>query len=167
MKRFVPFFIFIALVGVFIFSIWKIFPIKYKDLIVEYSVRFDLSPELVSSLINAESGYNDSALSYAGARGLMQVLPSTADEVAGKLNLTDYDLFNPNDNVYIGCYYLKYLLDYYNGDVVFALCGYNAGINNVKYWDFGGDIEKIPVSQTKNYVKKILRHIKIYKLLYY
>ena len=167
MKKFIPFCLFVLFICVFIFSIWKIFPIKYKDLIVKYSVEFDLSPQLVSSLISAESGYDSDAVSYAGAIGLMQVLPTTAEEVASKLNLAEYDLFNPNDNIHIGCYYLRYLLGHYNGDIIYALSAYNAGLNNVKYWKFNGDVEKIPVNQTKNYVKKILRNIKIYKALYY
>lgn len=167
MKRFFPFIVVILMIFIFIFSIWKIFPIKYKDLIVKYSVEYNLEPELISGLINAESGYNKDAVSSQGAVGLMQVLPSTAKEVANKLELKDYSLNNPQDNILIGCYYLSYLMDYYDGDVVYALSAYNAGLNNVKFWQFGGDVEKIPVIQTKNYVKKILRYIKIYKVLYY
>jgi len=167
MRKCVPILILIITICVFIFSFWKLFPIKYKDIIVEYSGVYELQPELVSSLINAESGYNKDAVSSQGAMGLMQLLPSTAKEVANKLNLSKYDLNNPKDNIQIGCYYLKYLLDYYEGDSIYALCAYNAGLNNIKYWDFQGDIEKIPVEQTKNYVKKIIKHIKVYKVFYY
>lgn len=164
--------IYILLVVVFIIFIsliilYKILPIKYRSQIVEYTKQYNLSPELVSSLINAESSFNKDSVSDAGAIGLMQILPSTAKEIALKLNRQDYDLFNPSDNIEFGCYYLNYLLEYYKGDLLYALCAYNAGLNNVSYWDFDGDIEKIPIKQTKNYVKKILNYQKFYKLFYY
>lgn len=152
---------------IFISSFYQIFPIKYKDTIVKYTKQYNLQPELISSLIYAESGFNKDAISGAGAVGLMQVLPSTATEIAEKIDKTEYDLHNPNDNIEFGCYYLNYLLEYYKGDVVYALCAYNAGLNNVSYWNFNGDIEKIPIKQTKNYVKKILKNQKIYELFYY
>jgi len=157
----------ISIIALFLLSFYKIFPIKYKDTIVEYTKQYNLQPELVSSLIFAESGYDKDAKSSAGAIGLMQVLPSTAVEIAEKLQKVNYDLYNPKDNIEFGCYYLNYLLEYYNGDILYALCAYNAGLNNVSYWNFDGDIEKIPIKQTKNYIKKILKNQRIYKLFYY
>lgn len=167
MKKLTPLIILIVVVPMFLIGFWKIFPIKYKDIIVEYSEQYNLKPELVSSIINAESSFNKDCISDAGAVGLMQVLPSTAGEVAKKLNYANYDLHNPRTNIEFGCYYLNYLLQYYNGDLIYSLCAYNAGINNVKYWDFEGDVSKIPINQTKNYVKKILNSIEVYKVFYY
>jgi len=161
------FLIIILIILIFLFTFWKLFPIKYKDKIVEYTEYYNLAPELVSSLINAESSFDKDSISSAGAVGLMQILPTTAVEIAEKLGRNGYDLHNPSDNIEFGCYYLKYLIDYYEGDIVYALCAYNAGLNNVSYWNFDGDIEKIPINQTKNYVKKILNNQKIYKLFYY
>lgn len=167
MKRFLIVFLsFMFIIIIILLAIWKIFPIKHKALIVKYSEQFDLSPELVSSIIKTESGFDSDAVSEMGAVGLMQILPSTATEIAGKLGINTYDLYNPEDNIKFGCYYLKYLLNYYKGDIVYSLCAYNAGLNNVSYWDFGGDVDKVPISQTKNYVKKVLRNQKIYKLYY-
>ena len=167
MKKFIPLLLVLIIVPIFILSFWNIYPIKYKDLIVEYSGKYDLSPELISSIINAESGYNEDSVSSAGAIGLMQVLPSTAVEIANKLSYDEFDLYNPRTNIEFGCYYFRYLLDYYNDDVVYSLCAYNAGLNNVKYWDFDGNIDEIPVEQTKNYVKKIAKNIQVYKVFYY
>ena len=161
-----PILLLIIVVPIFLLSLRNLYPIKYKDLIVEYSVKYNLEPELVSSLIGAESGFDKDAVSNAGAVGLMQVLPSTAVEISNKLGVEYYDLHSPRDNIEFGCYYLKYLLDYYKGDVVYSLCAYNAGINNVKYWDFNGDVDKIPIKQTKNYVKKILRSYWMYGNIY-
>ena len=168
MKKVVPIILMIIIViSLFILSFWKLFPIKYKDIIVKYTEYYDIQPQLVSSLINAESGYDKNSVSAAGAVGLMQILPSTAKEISIKLGQEEYDLNSPNDNIRFGCYYLRYLLDYYKGDVVYALCAYNAGLNNVSCWNFDGNIEKIPVSQTRDYVKKILNYQKIYQLFYY
>ena len=167
MKKFVPLFLIIIIIPLFLLSFRKIYPIKYKDIIVEYSERYNISPELISSVINAESGFDRGAVSSAGAIGLMQVLPSTAKEIGGKLGYKEYDLYNVKINIEFGCYYFRYLLDIYNQDVVMSLCAYNAGLNNVKYWGFNGEIDKIPVIQTKNYVKKIVKTIQVYKVFYY
>lgn len=151
--------------AIFLILFWKIFPIKYKPLIVEYSNQFNLQPELISSLIYAESGFDKSAVSNMGAVGLMQIMPSTAEEIANKLGVKEYDLTSPNDNIQFGCYYLRYLLDIYKGDMVYALCAYNAGLNNVNYWDFD-NVNEIPIEQTRSYVQKILKCQKFYNVYY-
>jgi len=153
---------------VFIVAFSAVYPIKYRSIVLKYSKEFGLETDLVFAVINAESGFDKGAKSGAGACGLMQVLPSTAKEVGTKLNMSDVDLFSPDDNVRVGCYYLRFLLDKYDGDTVLALASYNAGYNNVNSWvenGFDGTAENIPVEQTKYYVKKIIRHKKIYKLL--
>ena len=157
----------LVVVPMFLLCFRTIYPIKYRGIIVEYSEKYNLSPELISSIINAESGFDKDSVSYSGAMGLMQVIPSTAVEISNKLGYNEYDIFNPRTNIEFGCFYLRYLLDYYNEDLIYSLCAYNAGLNNVKHWDFDGDIEKIPVSQTKNYVKKIVKNIQVYKVFYY
>lgn len=167
MRRCVSLLLFVLTVLIFLLSFRSIYPIKYKEIIVEYSERYDIPPELISSIINAESGFDKDSVSSVGAVGLMQVLPSTATEISNKFGYSEYDLYNPRTNIEFGCYYLRYLLNIYNQDVVYSLCAYNAGLNNVKYWDFKGDIEKIPVNQTKNYVKKIVKNIQVYKVFYY
>jgi len=166
MKKVIIFILIIfAIISIFLILFLNIFPIKYKSIIVEYSKQFDLQPELVSSLIYAESSFDKDAISNMGAVGLMQVLPSTAEEIAHKLNVNGYDMTSPEDNIRFGCYYLRYLLDIYEGDVVYSLCAYNAGLNNVSYWSFD-DVDEIPVEQTRNYVKKIIRCQKIYNMYY-
>ncbi len=155
-------------IAVFIIVFSTIYPIKYKSIVLRYSNEFGLTPDLVFAVINAESGFDKTAKSGAGAVGLMQVLPSTASEVGSKLNMAEVDLFSPDDNVRVGCYYLRFLLDKYEGDEVLALASYNAGYNNVNHWvenGFDGKAGNIPVEQTKYYVKKIIRYKKIYKIL--
>ena len=148
------------------------FPIKYNSIVLKYCETYNLDEVLVFGVIKAESGFNKKAKSKMGACGLMQVMPATADDVAKKigLNLKQYDLFEPNDNINIGCYYLKYLMDMYDGNEVLALCAYNAGYNNVNAWlknEFDGNPQNIPVKETKDYVRRVKNNKKIYKLLYH
>lgn len=167
MKKLIPIFILFLAIPIFLFNFWNIIPIKYKDLIVYYSEEFDLSEELVCAVIYTESGFDETAVSSAGAMGLMQVMPSTAIEISNRLNCDKFDLLNPKDNIRFGCFYLRYLLDYYDEDIVLALCGYNAGFNKVDDWDFMGDIEKIPYAETKSYVKKVMKYMKVYGTVYF
>lgn len=167
-------FIFIATIVVvfcgFFTIILSLYPIKYRTIVLNYSRQYGLDKHLVFGLINAESGFDKNAISAVGACGLMQIMPATANEVGAKLKMHSApNLFDENDNINVGCYYLKYLLNMYNGNEVLALCAYNAGYNNVNSWmesGFDGTPSKIPVSETKKYVNKVLKAKKIYKILY-
>ena len=147
-----------------------LYPVKYKDIVERYSQEFNLDKELVYGVINVESSFNEHALSKAGAIGLMQILPSTAREIAVKLkveNFTPKSLYNPDINIRFGCYYLRYLLDMFNGDLTKSLCAYNAGFSNVLSWiNSNGVLEQIPFKETNNYVKKVSLNMKIYKNVY-
>jgi soluble lytic murein transglycosylase len=138
-----------------------LFPLKYKNQIETYSQKYNLPPSLIASIVNVESGYNKNATSKANAKGLMQLLDSTADEIALKLNYTNYDIFNIETNIEFGCYYLSYLLTLYDNDLKLALCAYNAGLTNVNSWIKNDDyynsktLVKIPFKETENYIKKI------------
>ena len=123
---------------------------------------------MIASVIKIESNYNKNAVSQSGAIGLMQIMPTTAIEVANKLGIEFEveDLYDIDTNINIGCYYLKYLLNIFDGSVYNALSAYNWGLNNVKTWilqgnaDGYGNIKNIPVRETENYLRKY-RHAKI------
>ncbi|HBP43898.1 MAG TPA: lytic transglycosylase, partial [Clostridiales bacterium] len=86
-----------------------LYPIRYKTTIKKYSKIYNIDPEIVCSVINIESGFDKNALSKVGARGLMQIMPSTAEEIADKLNIKDFTLdmlYSPEINIRMGCYYL-------------------------------------------------------------
>jgi soluble lytic murein transglycosylase len=131
---------------------------------------------LVFAIIKAESNFNPNVVSTSNAIGLMQLMDSTAEELAKKLDITFLEkssLYNPELNIRLGTKYFSNLLNEYNGNVALALTAYNAGIGTVKKWieqgiikDDGSDIENIPYKETNNYVRKILRDYKIYKELY-
>lgn len=147
------------------------FPVKRKKIVDTISQKYGLDTNLVFAVINVESGWDAHAVSQSGAVGLMQVMPSTADEIASKLNLDSYDLNDFEDNLTIGCFYLRYLIDLFD-DQKLALCAYNAGLSNVYDWldnpeySDNGVLTKIPFKETRNYIKKVNFNKKVYDILF-
>ena len=167
-------------------------PLKYKEEIEEYSDMYNLPYELVASVINVESSFDENAKSSKGAIGLMQLKYSTAKYIVEYYSSNDYlstnnlenvnennisltsenDLFNPKINIEIGCMYLRYLLDKFSV-LDTALASYNAGETRVRVWlndsNYSQDsktLYNIPYKETKNYVKKVNNNINYYKKLF-
>jgi len=115
------------------------------DVVASASAAYHLDPDLVNSVIHAESGFNAHAVSPKGARGLMQLMPGTAN----KLGVSD--AFDPQDNVTGGSRYLRELLERYNFDLVKALAAYNAGPERVEQYR-----GVPPFRETRAYVAKIV-----------
>ncbi|MBO9582120.1 MAG: lytic transglycosylase domain-containing protein [Sphingobium sp.] len=134
---------------------------------------------MIHAISRQESQFDRAIVSYAGARGLMQLMPATAREQAGKLgmNFDQGNLFDPDFNVTLGSSYFVKLLSYYNGSYPLAVAAYNAGMGNVNKWIKangdprlpGGDIvqwiEDIPIYQTKDYVQRVLENAVVYDLM--
>ena len=140
-----------------------VYPLAHADAIRAAAARNRLDPALVAAIIYEESRFRDDVSSHQGAVGLMQVLPSTAQEIARKTGGTDFvvsDLTDPRVNVLYGCYYLRQLLDHYHGRRVAAIAAYNAGQSNVDAWlsVSGGKLTTadIPFSETRDYVRDVL-----------
>lgn len=148
----------------------SIFPLRFKDIVLKESEK--ISPILTFSLIRQESGFNHKAKSHAGARGLMQLMPQTANRLANK-RLSESSLYNPNLNIRLGTKLLEQHLDEYDNNLVFTLSAYNAGRTRVKRWkneyfkksSLIHDIENIPFKETRKYVKLIFRNIFFYNIL--
>lgn len=131
-----------------------------------------IDPLIVLSLIRQESVFNPLARSPVGARGLMQLMPTTARRL--RRSVRDQHLVNPKINIELGTKYFKNLVKRYEGNLVYVLSAYNAGESRVERWKdlyFDTDasilknIEAIPFLETRNYVKLIFRNIFFYKLL--
>ncbi|MFQ6724411.1 MAG: lytic transglycosylase domain-containing protein [Clostridia bacterium] len=167
---------YVAIVGFAIYfcNISINYPKKYSDEIKYVCSKFDIPLHTFYALVNTESGFNPNAKSRAGAIGLTQILPSTAEYICIKNNLefSNYDLYNPLDNLYLGAMYLDYLLKKFDS-IYSSLAAYNAGetvvrdwLNNPKYSYDKIDLYNIPYSETDNYIKKIKNSEKIYHDFY-
>ena len=117
---------------------------EIEQMIDQVAQKVSLAPELIHSVVTAESAYDPTAVSHAGAQGLMQLMPETAQELGVK------DSFDPEQNLFGGSRYLKQLLDKYDGDLDHALAAYNWGQGNV---DRHG-LKNMP-EETRNYLAKV------------
>ena len=155
-----------------------IYPRNYNNFVELYSQEYQVDENLVYALIKAESNFNPEAISGKDAKGLMQLVSSTAYDVAKRLglNLTEEEveekLLNVDLNINLGTKYISMLLEKYE-NIELALTAYNAGIGTVDKWigegtikSDGSDVENIPYKETNQYVRKILRDYKIYQKLY-
>ena len=146
--------------------------------IEKYMGNTDVEWALVHALVRQESRYDDKAVSAAGALGLMQLMPGTAKEIARKAKMpheTDWLTSKPSHNIAVGSLYLDELLNRYNGNYAMALAAYNAGPMRVARWipelgdprdpkvDLVNWIEMIPISETRNYVQRVLESLYVYR----
>ncbi|MCW3001324.1 MAG: lytic transglycosylase protein [Conexibacter sp.] len=151
-------------------------PLRHEDIIRQQARDKDLDAALIAGVIYAESHFIDGRTSSAGAQGLMQLTPATAQYIANKSGGTAFrvsDLGTPQVNIAYGAFYLRYLLKRYGGDVPLVLAAYNAGEGNVDKWiararadDHALDIDAIPFGETRDYVKRVLDARKEYRASY-
>lgn len=153
---------------------WRlVYPVMFYDEFQEAANKTGNVAPLMLSIAREESYFDPQAASAVGAKGLMQLMPSTASEVAAAHSVTNYNLFNPNDNIKLGNYYYAQLRSILSGLDVSAIAAYNGGIGSVNNWkssiyyqETDSFIEQIPYPETKNYVKKVLRtywnYVRIY-----
>lgn len=156
------------------FTLKKIYKIEYSEYVEKYSKEYDVDKYLIYATIKAESNFNQYAKSSQGALGLMQLMQSTALEIAPKagINVTEDTIYDAEININLGTKLLSILLQKYKNTGL-ALAAYNAGSGNVDNWiskgtlkNDGSDLENIPFKETNNYVRKILRDYDIYLRLY-
>ncbi len=157
-------------------AVWKvIYPLEYADLLQKRAQKEGLDPALVAAIIWQESTFDASAVSSAGARGLMQVIPPTGRNLARSLGVAyrRRDLENPDISLSFGTRYLRQMLDEFGGRLERALAAYNAGPHRVSAWtaakpDMSAEefIESIPFTETRGYVMNILSHLEHYRRIY-
>jgi soluble lytic murein transglycosylase len=151
-------------------------PLRHEDVIRQQAAEKNLDPSLIAGVIYVESHFRDQT-SHAGAKGLMQLMPATADYIARKSGGTRFvqgDLADPQINISYGSWYLRYLLEHYHGNVALALAAYNAGEGKVDEWwreaAARGETFKvathIPFAETREYVAKVLDARRAYRREY-
>lgn len=158
-------------------AFWKAaFPLHYRESLERFSQTQSLDPYLVAGLIRQESEFDPRALSRAKAMGLTQIMPGTGRELSRRLGIggfTTAQLYQPEVNLRLGTYYMRQIVDSFNGSWEAALAAYNAGPSRAKAWLAWGNfkepsefIEWIPFSETRNYVQTVMRNAEIYRRIY-
>lgn len=150
-------------------------PLSNEQVIREQAAAKHLDPALIAAVIYAETKF-DPRTSPAGAEGLMQIEPATAEflaKLSGGYRFQTSDLATPSVNVAYGSYYLRYLLDHYNGNEMLAVAAYNAGLANVDSWVARArgegkslTVAEIPFGETRAYVQRVLQAQREYRALY-
>ncbi|MEK7816776.1 MAG: lytic transglycosylase domain-containing protein [Actinomycetota bacterium] len=153
------------------------YPLKHEQVIREQARAYRLDPALVAAIIYEESSFEDGSVSGAGAVGLMQLMPATANWIAektGGASVSPEDLKQPGRNIAYGCWYYRYLLDRYGGAEAIALAAYNSGTEAADSWvaearssgrvfDYALDI---PWQETREFVADIEETKETYRRAY-
>ena len=149
------------------------FPLAFKDLFEKNAKKNQIPMHLLMALARQESSFHHEATSPVGAKGLMQLMPATAKQVAGNNNIS-FDpvvgLYDARINIALGSLYFKKMLNRFNGNRILAIASYNAGPTRVSRWrkktggsiPFDAWIEVIPFNETRNYVQNVLAFSSIY-----
>lgn len=177
---------FLLFLGLFLLAIFLVlesrvvwrwaYPLKYRDLIFAEAEGQGVDPFLVAAVIRVESNFRAGAVSPKGARGLMQLLPSTAQWIAGKANMRGFaeaQLDDPATNIKMGTWYLRYLSDEFEGNMAKTLAAYNAGRGYVKDWVTAGkwsgtlsEVGSIPFAETRDFVRLVYHSWGRYRWVY-
>jgi soluble lytic murein transglycosylase len=159
-------------------DLWVLaYPQGYWDSILSYSHQFGQDPYFIAAIIREESQFLPEAVSPAGARGIMQVMPSTGEWAARAIKIRGFDrskLFDSDTGIKIGTWYISHLMKRFRGDPLLAAAAYNAGPDAVAAWvgKYGYRderdvfVESIPFAETRGYVKKVLRNYGEYRRIY-
>ena len=152
------------------------YPLYYREIIQRHSQAFEIDPLFVASMIREESRYNAEIASWAGALGLMQIMPATGKDLARRLKIRRFRtamLLNPEINIKMGAWYMKHLMDKFENNHALVAGAYNGGPGRVQRWlnemdvsDFDEFIEDIAITETRRHIKKVIDSYRIYKELY-
>ncbi len=169
----------IVIIALVLGAVWLIFfalprifaelqyPLAYEELIIAESKVHELDPFLVAAVIYAESRYRPEATSHVGARGLMQLMPATAQGIARRMGDADFtidQLYDPATNIKYGTFHLQGLMGRYQGDLAPAIVAYNGGGGAGDRYQ-AGDRSTVPLESLR-YVEKVLAAKKAYEELY-
>ncbi len=167
--------VFLAIVLTFPQWITMFYPEPHRDLVFEAADEHNIDPYLVFAIIRAESKYQTTAKSHVGARGLMQIMPETAEWIAQQNNIEEFnleDLHDPEINIQFGSWYIANLMQEYK-ELPLVIAAYNAGRGKVggwikdKTWEGNPEeLDKIPFPETRKYVENVLKNYAAYQAIY-
>ena len=157
-------------------AFWQLsYPTPYSATVEAAAAEFDVDPLLIWAIMRQESRFDPEALSYVGARGLMQVMPSTQDWIAEQLteDIPPGDAFTAEANIRLAAWFLHFLLDYYDGDLELAVAAYNGGAGSVDSWlanplvsDRDDLLRWIGFGETREYLGHVALNYQVYQALY-
>ena len=174
----------VILILILLFKIFNVYTLikkqvykqEYAEYVNKYAEINEIDPMWIFAIIKVESNFNANATSGSGAKGLMQLMDTTAVDIAKELNITNFEssmLYDPEINIMLGTRYFDKLLAKYNENYYLAIAAYNGGIGNVDNWlekgiinKDGSNIENIPYKETNMYVRKTVKAYTIYNELY-
>lgn len=153
-----------------------LFPYPFSGIVHTASAHYDVDPLLLVAIMRTESRFDVQAVSPRGARGLMQIMPDTAEWAAEQIPLPGFhmeQIHDPRTNITIAAWYVDFLLELFQGRVLASVAAYNAGPGTVKRWlDEGtwtgslGDIDQIPYPETRQYVQRVADAYRLYRRIH-
>jgi len=168
--------IFLSIVVTFPKWISIFYPEPHRDIVLSAAYDNHIDPYLVFAIIRAESKFQPTAESAVGARGLMQIMPETAQWIASQQGITDFneaDLHEPEVNIQFGCWYIANLSKEFNDNLPLVIASYNAGRGQVGEWLQSGEwdgslqkVEDVPFLETREYIKNVMRNYEAYRAIY-
>ncbi|NSW92289.1 MAG: lytic transglycosylase domain-containing protein [Firmicutes bacterium] len=154
----------------------RIYPLKFGEYVFKYSEINGIDPYLVFAIIKAESSFNPYAKSVKNARGLMQITEKTAMWGVESIKIENFsldDLYDPETNIKIGCWYIRQLINEFNNNTDLVIAAYNGGSGNVKEWlnnrdysKYGSSLDIIPFRETERFLKRVKSYYYVYTKLY-
>lgn len=177
LKKLIFWFLTVCFLAAFAYCVFlpRVLPREYAEYVEKYADEYQLEQSLVYAVIFCESHFQADAVSQAGAAGLMQVTGETGRWAAGQMGMNPdtVDLKDPETNIRLGCWYLKWLDEKFNGVRETGLAAYNAGHGNVAKWLADGEkskdglnLDEIPFGETKSYVRRVQLMEKLYRIAY-
>ncbi|MDR5568345.1 lytic transglycosylase domain-containing protein [Paenibacillus larvae] len=151
----------------------RIYPISYQNEIKQSAAEHNMDPLVLAAIIRVETNFSPESVSKVGAMGIMQIMPETAEWIHKQTNIPLSDFTKVDVNIRMGAWYLSYLKEMYDGNMLYAIAAYNAGQGNVnkwkknQIWDGTKDgISNIPFGETRHYVQKVLYYYTKYQKVY-
>ena len=158
------------------YAYYLYYPYGFEDIVDRFSFDYDLDPLFTLAVMRQESSFRPDAGSYAGAQGLMQIMPATGASIAKQIGLSGYRddmLTDPDINIQMGTYYLRQQMDNFDGNLVYCLGAYNGGPGAMSGWvskwgslETDEFIENITYLETRDYIKKVMGNYYFYQMLY-